>query len=411
MSTPKRILFVDDEPMVLVGLQRSLRSMRQDWEMVFVESAAKALEAIELAPFDIVVTDMRMPGMDGAELLQEVKNRSPQALRMVLSGQSDNDSILRSVNPTHQYLSKPCDGEELKSRLLRAFALKDLLQNPELKELVSKLDSLPSLPALYLELTQELRAPEPSMAKVGKLITADMAMTAKVLKLVNSAFFGLRCEVSKASHAVEMLGLDTIRALVLSTHVFSEFHASFLTDVDMQYMWEHSLASSSYAKRLATLEHCERKTVDDCFTASLLHDAGKLILMSLGGDRYRQVTRVRDAESIPLYEAERKVFGCSHAEIGAYLFGLWGLPGAIVEAVAYHHRPMESLQTSFSPLAAVHVASVYHELNSVSWLRDGSGVSLDFLSRIGCADREKSWRSALAVETARDENPKESCHV
>src|SRR5205823_10063129 len=172
----KRILFVDDEPMVLQGLQRSLRSMRSDWEMEFVNGGEQALEAIARQFFDIVVTDMRMPGMSGVELLEEVKKCSPQSLRMVLSGQSDRDSILRCVNPAHQYLSKPCEGEELKSRLLRAFAVRELLQSTELKEVVSKLDSLPSLPTLYLELTEELRRQEPSLAKIGKLIAADMAM-------------------------------------------------------------------------------------------------------------------------------------------------------------------------------------------------------------------------------------------
>ncbi len=187
----KRILFVDDEPMLLQGLQRSLRSMRQDWEMAFVKGGNEALEAIDKQPFDIVVTDMRMPGMDGAQLLEEVKRRSPQTLRMVLSGQSDRETILRAINPTHQYLSKPCEGEELKARLLRAFALRDLLENSELKDLVSRLHSLPSLPSLYFELSGELSSDEPSLAKIGKLISADMAMTAKILQLVNSAFFGL----------------------------------------------------------------------------------------------------------------------------------------------------------------------------------------------------------------------------
>ena len=113
----KRILFVDDESMVLSGLQRSLRLMRSEWEMVFAPGGNEALAAMDLQPFDIIVTDMRMPGMDGAQLLEEVQRRSPQTLRMVLSGQSDRETILRSVNPAHQFISKPCEGEELKSQV------------------------------------------------------------------------------------------------------------------------------------------------------------------------------------------------------------------------------------------------------------------------------------------------------
>ena len=394
----KRILFVDDEPLVLAGLERSLHGMRKDWEMVFVTSGRDALEAMNGQTFDIVVTDMRMPGMDGAQLLEEVKKRSPQSLRMILSGQSDRETILRSVNPTHQYLSKPCEGEELKGRLMRALALRDLLENPEVKGLVSKLDSLPSLPTLYFQLTEELQKPEPSLARVAKLISADIAMTAKILQLVNSAFFGLRCEVSKAYHAVELLGTDVVRALVLSTHVFSKFETDLLTPPDMQHLWEHSMASASYAKRIAVLEHCNQHLVDECFTAALLHDAGKLIMAYALHDQYRRVLELIKKEGRGLADAEREVFGCGHAEIGAYLFGLWNLPASIIEAVAWHHQPGSSLQGSFSAVAAVHVASIYHEEKSQHWMKDMPPIDYDFLSRIGCSEHEPMWRKVLEGE-------------
>jgi len=395
----KRILFVDDEPMLLQGLQRSLRSMRQDWEMAFVKGGKEALEAIDKQAFDIVVTDMRMPGMDGAQLLEEVKKRSPQTLRMILSGQSDRETILRAVNPTHQYLSKPCEGEELKARLLRALALRDLLENSELKDLVSRLHSLPSLPTLYFDLTAELSSAEPSLAKIGRLISADMAMTAKILQLVNSAFFGLRCQVSKASYAVELLGLDNVRALVLSTHIFSKFETNLFDDADLQYMWEHSLAAGSYAKRIAVLEHADSHVVDECFTAALLHDAGKLIMASVASQKYKTALQLVKTEGRGLVEAEREVMGCTHAEVGAYLFGLWGLPVPLIEAVAWHHKPLESLQAKFSALAAVHVASVYHEEKAGSSIKDTTLISSDFLSQIGCSEREKQWRTTLGGET------------
>ena len=216
----KRILFVDDEPMVLTGLKRSLRPMRAEWEMVFAEGGEEALTVMDQQTFDIIVTDMRMPGMDGAQLLKEVQKRSPHTLRMVLSGQSDRETILRSVNPAHQFVYKPCESEELKSRLARIFALGDLLKSSDLRELVTRLDYLPSLPGIYLQLNEELSRGEPSLQRIDELIGADMAMTAKVLKLVNSAFFCLPCEISRASHAVKLLGLETLRTLVLTAHIF-----------------------------------------------------------------------------------------------------------------------------------------------------------------------------------------------
>jgi HD-like signal output (HDOD) protein len=392
---PKRILFVDDEPMVLQGLQRSLRTMHREWEMAFVNSGQEALDAIARQPFDVVVTDMRMPGMDGAELLDKVRMRSPQTLRMVLSGQSDKETILRSVNPTHQYLSKPCDGEELKSRLLRAFALRDLLENPELKGVLSKLDSLPSMPAVYLKLMEELREPEPSVAKIGRLIAADMAMTAKILQLINSAFFGLRRQVSKASHAVELLGLDTVRALVLSIHIFSQFETDLLSPEDVRYVWDHSLKTGNYAKRIALREGASPAVVDDSFTAGLLHDTGKLILASALKEQYRQVLGVMRESGQGQHAAEFQVMGCSHAEVAAYLFGIWGLPGTLIEAAAWHHCPRESMPSKFTPLAAVHVASAYDEEKHPYWLQDRTPLDAVFLEQIGCRKREELWRKTL----------------
>ena len=394
----KRILFVDDEPMVLTGLKRSLRPMRSEWEMVFAEGGEEALAAMDRQAFEIIVTDMRMPGMDGAQLLEEVQKRSPQTLRMVLSGQSDRETILRSVNPAHQFISKPCEGEELKSRLIRAFALKDLLQNPDLRELVAKLDYLPSLPHVYLQLNEELRRPDPSLQRIDELIGADMAMTAKVLKLVNSAFFCLPCEIPTASHAVQLLGLDTLRTLVLTAHVFEQFQSRLLSADDMRQVSDHSLAVSNSARKIAIFEHADQHIQDESFTAGLLHDAGKLILASTLEEQYGKVLEHSEKADVGLYAAECELLGCSHAQVAAYLFGLWGLPGTIVEAVAWHHNPAGSLSVKFSPLAAVHVASAYHDKKNSSRLRGRTPVDAAFLAGIGCAEREKAWCDKLDAD-------------
>jgi HD-like signal output (HDOD) protein/ActR/RegA family two-component response regulator len=394
----KRILFVDDEPMVLAGLKRSLRPMCKEWDMVYAAGGEEALAAFDQQAFDIIVTDMRMPGMDGAQLLEEVQKRSPHTLSMVLSGQSDRETILRSVNPAHQFVSKPCEAEELKSRLIRAFALKDLLQNPGLRELVTKLDYLPSLPHVYLQLNQELRHEDPSLQKIDELIGTDMAMTAKILKLVNSAFFCLPCEISSASHAVQLLGLDTLRTLILSAHIFEQFQSRLLTADDVRQISEHSLAVSTSAKKIAILENADQRTQEESFTAGLLHDAGKLILAATLGEKYKRVLEHREKANVGLYAAEQELLGCSHAQVAAYLLGLWGLPSTIIEAVAWHHDPAGSLSVKFSPLAAVHVASAFHDEKCTSVLRDRTPIDSTYLAGIDCTEREKACRIMLDAE-------------
>ena len=396
MPTSKRILFVDDEPMVLSALQRSLHSMRKEWEMVFVGGGLEALQLMERDPFDIVVTDMRMPVMSGAHLLECVKLRFPQCLRIVLSGQADREMIIRSVDPTHQYLTKPCDVTDLKARIARAFAVRELLQNPELRGLVSKMEALPSLPSLYVALSNELKKDEASIDTIEQLISEDMAMTAKILQLVNSAFFGLQCRVSSARQAVQLLGLETIRALVLSAHVFDKFPSDILGDGDLSYWWKHSLAAANYANDIAKLERVDKHLAEDCFTSALLHDTGKVILASILDSKYRKVLMLVKSAGKGLMDAEVEILGCSHAEIGAFLLGLWGLPENVIEGVAFHHQPSRSFQSTFSTVAATHFASILQEEQQNFWMQDRTPLDTDFMHRIGCADHEATWRSVVS---------------
>jgi HD-like signal output (HDOD) protein len=387
----KRILFVDDEPMVLSGLQRSLRSMREEWEMSFVTGGSEALQLMEQKPFDIIVTDMRMPAMTGAELLEQVKQRFPQCFRIILSGQADQETILRAVDPAHQFLAKPCDTTELKKRLTRAFAVRGLLKNEELQAVVSRLEAMPSLPSLFLEVSKELENSDPSLPRIVHLVSEDMAMTAKLLQLVNSAFFGLRCRMSSPMQAVQMLGLDTLRALILTTHVFDKFHTHTLGEAEINYLWKQSLAVAGLAKRIAASEKADRQVIDDCFAAGLLHDAGKLILASAMEDKYRLVLDAVRKNGQKLISAEEEILGCNHAEVAAYLLGLWGLPETVIDGVAWHHAPSGSMQTGFSTVMATHVASIFHEQRFPFWMQDNISLDLECLNKNGLAGREQEW--------------------
>jgi HD-like signal output (HDOD) protein/CheY-like chemotaxis protein len=386
---------VDDEPMVLSGLKRSLNSMKQEWEMVFVAGGQEALQAMAMQPFDIIVTDMRMPVMNGAQLLEEIKIRFPQCLRFILSGQADRESILKTVDPAHQFLSKPCEATELKSRLTRALTIRNLLQNPELRGLVSKLESLPTLPTLYMELNKELNKDEPSVSRIGQLVSEDMALTAKMLQLVNSAFFGLPVHHSSASRAVLLLGLDIIRALVLSTHVFSKFQTNLLNEADVEYLWKHSTLVASHARKIAMHEKVNQRMVDECFTSGLLHDLGKLTLASALGEKYRDVLSLVRNTGMSIVPAEVQLLGCTHAEIAAYLLSVWGLSDNVIEGVAWHHRPSESNQTGFSTVVATHVACMYDEEQNPYWLADGTSFDFDYIRKIDCLEKEQEWRRIL----------------
>ena len=397
----KNLLFVDDEPRVLLGLQRQLRVMREEWQMDFVESGPKALEFFASSPVDVLVTDMMMPGMDGAQLLTEVMNRYPNTVRLVLSGHADREAVLRLVGPAHQYLSKPCNADELRTAITRALAIRDLLASQQLKQLASRIDSLPSLPASHAELTQELRKPEPSVERVADIISKDIGMTTKILQLVNSSFFGLSQPASNVLEAVMYLGLATIRALVLSTQVFSQFDQETIRVFSIDGIAKHCWMTGVLARRIAEAEQRDSKISDQCFLAGLLHDLGYLILAAGLPEQYTKVLQAARDSNRPVWEVEQAELSASHAEVGAYLLGLWGLPTPVIEAVALHHQPAAATFKGFSPVIAVHVAdALAHSL--VPTLPEQTGVEIDMaqLAALGLDGRLEDWKARCICDQA-----------
>jgi HD-like signal output (HDOD) protein len=388
----KRILFVDDEEFALRGLDRLLRSMRDEWDMEFVDSGDKALASMAEAHFDVIVSDMRMPGMNGAELLNEVMKRHPKTVRLILSGYADRDLILKCVGSTHQYLAKPCDAKTLKMTVRRAAHLEESLKSEALRLLVNRCSVLPSVPALYSEIVEILQDPEADVETVGAIMVKDVAMTAKILKLVNSAFFGLGNEISSPGEAVAYLGTDTIKSLILVTHAFS--NAVIRVDgFSMESLWTHSLEVSNAAKAVAFYEGAEKKLIDEAFAAGLLHDVGKLVFAVNLPQEYQQAISLAREKKFSLADAEKQIFGANHADVGAYLLGLWGLPVPVVEAIALHHQPEMTLLRSFSPLTAVHVGNAFAsaEYPSITGI-PASELDLNYLSTIGLKGKSNAWR-------------------
>jgi putative nucleotidyltransferase with HDIG domain len=333
------VLFVDDEPRVLQGLQRMLRAARLNWTLRFSGSGREALELLGREACDAVVSDLRMPDMDGAELLNIVRERYPNTVRIVLSGEMDPAGSFKAVSCAHQFLAKPCDAETLKSTLARAFALRRLIADERLQTLLSRLETLPSPPALYTQVMAEMRSPNSSFRKVGELIAQDVGMTAKILQLVNSAFFGLARRISSPQEAVSLLGYDTVSALVLSAKIFSQFDPKAIKRFDLETLWRHSLAASLCARAISASENLPRKARDEAFTAAILHDVGKLVLAQNFADTYAGVLAQARKTSGQLCRLETECFGVSHAEMGAYLMGLWGLSAEVVDSIVHHHQP------------------------------------------------------------------------
>jgi HD-like signal output (HDOD) protein/CheY-like chemotaxis protein len=354
VSGNPRILFVDDDLLVLRGLQRALHAKRSEWDMVFVESGAKGLEEMSLKAFDVVVSDMRMPQMNGAEFLNAVKDRHPRTVRLVLSGHADKELILQCVGAAHQFLSKPCEPELLQTAISRVFESRPGIEPAHLKALLSHLPEMPTLPQRFRELQARLEDPDACLVDVANIIEADPGMSAKLLKLANSAFFGLRRQVASVEDALMHLGVEIVKSLLLLDGFLNQASPMLPEAIQLPRLAERSLSIGRLSRLVAMEEGCGAP--DDAFTAGLLHKMGVVVLAGAFPARYEAevLQPLADGKGL-LSERELQAFGVDHAAVGGYLMALWGLPRTLVDGVALHLRP--SLGPPLpSAATAVHLA-------------------------------------------------------
>jgi HD-like signal output (HDOD) protein/CheY-like chemotaxis protein len=382
----KRILFVDDESKILDGIRRMLHTERTRWDLQFAVGGDAALKACEAGAFDVVISDMRMPGMDGATLLGHIRDRYPSTARIILSGYSEVALATRAVPVAHRFLTKPCQAADLQSTIERVCTLQELLCAPEIQRIVGSVGELPSLSSTYHTLTKAVGDPNTSISDVAEVIGHDVAMSAKVLQLVNSAFFGLAQSVTSLKNGVSYLGMETIKNLALTTETFRVFAPDPRVPVSVcEAIQQHSYAVAAIAGTLPV----DSKSRDLTIVAALLHDVGRLVLASKMPDVFCSIlAQVRERKCEP-FEAEQELLGTTHAEIGAYLLGLWGVPVLASEAIAHHHQPTRIPHSGFDISIAVYAADLLaHELEAHP--EDSTGAKLQESDR-ACLETLGLW--------------------
>ncbi len=387
----KRILFVDDEVAVLDGLRDRLRKQRREWDMVFALGGAAALAECARGTFDVVVSDMRMPGMDGATLLAKIKDISPKTVRIVLSGHAERDAVLRALQVAQQYISKPCDSDTLRSTLTRACALQSLLSDDALRSSVGRVEKLPSVASTYTSLTEVLARPAPSLDDIIRVVERDPAMCLKLLQLVNSAFFGLPRRVTTMRDAIGYLGVELLKSLAIASQIFGAAEGSHaFAEGQLADIQRHSMLVARVARKIAPAQ------ADTAFMAGMLHDVGTIVLGLADGEGAAVRASAARGRRVPAYVLERERLCVTHAEVGAYILGTWGVPFGIVEAVAGHHEPLRLGGTCLDAMTAVHVAEgLVTESESASF--DGTLLDQDYLRGLGLLDRMPAW-----VEVVKD---------
>lgn len=382
-----RVLFVVDDPASLIEMRHSLLPMRTEWDMKFFHTAEEAMVAMSETTFDVVVTDIGGDGIRGSELLALVQYQFPRVVRVLLAGEDEADAVAKSAGVAHRILPRPCETLALVAAVTRVVSLEQRLNDPDLQYIIGEVGELPRPSQTVVKLNDVVNGDDPTVEAVSNIIATDINMSAKVLQVVNSAFYGLSHHVVDIHEAVAYLGIDAVRDLVIADEMLREFQSvPAIAQSVVDDLHDHAVAVACTARELAN----DRQTASSAYIAALLHDVGLLLIASRMPEKLLELRVQAMHSSLPLREIEVEIFGAHHADLGAHLLDMWGLPQEIVEAVACHHEAPDIDSDEIDALHALHIADIMvaqREENDVASWRCASEADQDYLERMGVAEK------------------------
>jgi HD-like signal output (HDOD) protein/ActR/RegA family two-component response regulator len=388
------VLFVDDEKAMCELFQEYSHILQDHYEVFTATSGEAAVKLLNSRKFDAVVTDLTMPDMDGLRFLGYVVQHQPDCARIIISGYADRLKVARCLFVGHRYFSKPCSCSALSALLVRLASFRELVSNDKVRRIIGGIGALPGPPETFLKIEKVIESPRASMQEVAEVVEQDVAVTAKLLQIVNSAEFGIRHKVISITEAVQLVGIEAVRGLVLGLQAFAGYKEHPGKKAPPPQLWDHSLRTALMARRICRAQEFSLQTADRAFLAGLLHDVGRIVIDANAPEQRAEVNEFAKRYGIPIAQAEKRHFGATHAEIGGYLLALWGIDDEVVRIVQHQ----ESLSTfdgeDTRAIAALHVAHFAEMDNSQAYPLD-----IEALTSFGYAEAE-TWLADTALTQA-----------
>jgi putative nucleotidyltransferase with HDIG domain len=339
---PRRplVVVVDDEPSILM----SLRSLfhRQPVEFQEFSDCQEALKYLVNRTPDIIISDMRMPEMNGITFLSEVAKISPTSARFLLSGYEDKGIIIDAIagGIAQLYILKPWEDQELLRIVQNTLSARELLRERNLQAIIQNITMLPSPPHIQTKLRQVFSKQSPSIREVAVEVEQDPAMVARIMRIANSVFIGARNPITTIQDAVTFIGIDYLQSMILGMEMFRHFEKSGDAETlkQLEELWHHAVNRAQIG-RIVAEQWKEFQQPQLAYITCLLLDIGLMVRMQLVPDQHNHFIRLASDLHLPLDRAEPKVFDIDHAEVGAALLRFWNFPEQISEAVAHHHSP------------------------------------------------------------------------
>lgn len=388
----RKVLFVDDNQPLINSFKNYFEKIPKNWAPIYHTDPLKAMDLLIFGDIDIIITDIHMPNMNGVKLLEFVKKEHPDVIRIAISGEEDTPEILAQAKNAHRYIQKPVDLNALRELIERVSTLSEIIPNSDTRKIVASLECIPTTPKVYRELLSELNSEDSSLKHISEIVSEDPALTAGLLKIVNSAFFNLPNEITSVQQAVTLLGLEIVKGVLFSVEMVRTFSIDEEKTFSINDIVEHSLLVANFTKTILEHEHVNRAIIEKTFITAILHDIGELVFAYALPERYRTIIEVSRSFEQTLARLEMQVLGSTHAEAGAYLLGLWGLPDDIVSAIAHHHTPAKASGTAAAILATMHAADyICCKLFPEFRLGGEEHIEISFLKKLKIHQRLDKW--------------------
>jgi HD-like signal output (HDOD) protein/ActR/RegA family two-component response regulator len=350
------VLFVDDERAACEMFQEFSHGLQDHYEVITATSGEEAAKLLHSRKFDAVVTDLTMPNMDGLRFLGHVVQHQPDCARIIISGYADRLKVARCLFVGHRYFSKPCNPIALAELLIRLASFREIISNHKVRRIIGGIGALPGPPETFLKIEKVLQSPVASMQDVGEVVEQDVAVAAKLLQIVNSAQFGIRHKVVSITEAVQLVGIEAVRGLVLGLQAFASYREQPGKKPPPAELWDHSLRTALIARRICRAQGFSLPTADRAFLAGLLHDVGRIVIDANAPEERVEVNQFAEQFGLSIAEAEKRHFGATHAEVGGYLLALWGIDDEVVRIVQHQEDLLKFDGADKRAIAALHVA-------------------------------------------------------
>ncbi len=384
------IYIVDDQVAVLETAVLILRGTDDLWDVAGFSDPLEALAAVKTKAPDLILSDQLMPGMQGSQLLEEVRTIAPATIRVIMSGYVSL-SKLTLITSAHQYIAKPFDIAKLRELVQRSFSAQERIINKGLQTMATSLRSIPSLPQVHQSLLAEMEDNRTAGSVIARMVAEDPGLSIKVLQLANSPLFGQGSLITNPTDAVMCLGTEMIAAIVLSQSLFRHYESLGHAELDLTRVWGHCWETAYLAQFLCRQKRLPRRAAEEGFLAGLLHEAGRFILVDNFPGQFAAACQGARQLRSPLAPRLLETFQTTPSQLTAYLMELWGMAAEVVTALSYQDNPQQEPSGVFSLTSALYAADHIASRKSPPDSFALEEWNLPYLQKIGCQDDLALW--------------------